>query len=284
MSYRVLIAGCGYVGTALGQQLCADGHQVWGLRRTEGMLPHPIQSITADLRRSEDLKQLPEALTHICYAASADRSGDAEYYEAYVLGLRHLLERPEVRNPGFQQFQFVSSTAVYEQGDGEWVNERSEATPKGFSGKRILEAERLLASSGVPYCILRCAGIYGPGRDRVVRTARAGNASYPSGADRYMNRIHRDDVAGALLHLMRLPALNRVLLGVDEDPASQREVYEWLCQKLGVAPPIAAPADAGSGRPRAGSNKRCDGRELIATGYQLAYRSFREGYLPLLSK
>ena len=97
-----------------------------------------------------------------------------------------------------------------------------------------------------------------------------------------MNRIHRDDVAGALYHLMSRPALNQTLLGVDEDPASQQDVYTWLCSQLNQRPPTPKTAVSTLPGARASGNKRCDSSRLRATGYKFKYPSFREGYLPLL--
>ncbi|MEN9581938.1 MAG: hypothetical protein RJA70_4947, partial [Pseudomonadota bacterium] len=153
---HVLIAGCGYVGTALGLRLVEAGDRVYGLRRVVTALPSALLPIRADLAVPADLIGLPARLTHIIYAASAGGATDENYRRAYVDGLRNLLALPQVRSSMFRQLQLISSTAVYPQTAGEWVDEHSKTGSSGFSSARLLEGEQLLRASGVPHTILRC--------------------------------------------------------------------------------------------------------------------------------
>jgi nucleoside-diphosphate-sugar epimerase len=180
---------------------------------------------------------------------------------------------------------FTSSTAVYAQQDGEWVDEDSPTEPHQWSGLRMLEAEQLLAASGLSGTALRLGGIYGPGRTRLVEGVRSGRALTRPGPARYTNRIHRDDAAGVLHHLVELALAGRELpdrlIGVDDEPADEAEVLHWLAARLGVPPPGEARPEAPAAG-RAATNKRCRNARLRALGYAFRYRTFREGYGELL--
>jgi nucleoside-diphosphate-sugar epimerase len=273
MAPRVLIAGCGYVGTALGQRLVELGYEVWALRRDPSALPDSFKKIAADLAAPADLRGLPGQLDSVVYSASAGESSDAAYERAYVRGLANLLGVVEAH--AVRHVFFTSSTAVYAQADGAWVDEASETRPTHFSGQRSLEAERLLRASKTPGTVLRCAGIYGPGRTRLIDAVRQGTASM---SERFTNRIHRDDIAGAIVHLMKAAAAPSTLILSDDEPASQRDVTTFLAGKLGVPAPSVPPAEV-SGR---GGDKRCKNARLKATGYQLLYPTYREGYAAML--
>ena len=272
---KVLIAGCGYVGSALGAELLADGDEVWGLRRDPAQLPPGVSRIAADLQSPADLQQLPAKLDAVVYCVGADESTDAAYQRAYVTGLTHLLHALERRE--VQRIYFTSSTAVYAQGDGQWLTESSETAPTHFSGVRLLEAERLLQEHRVPATILRCSGIYGPGRTRLIESVRQGTAR---GSARHTNRIHRDDVAGAVRHLLRAGTAPDLLLLTDDEPAPERDVLGYVAKCLGVPEPLAA-ASAAPSRP---GDKRCSNARLRATGYSLRYPTYREGYSALLAE
>lgn len=279
---RVLIAGCGDVGTALGLRLAGEGHEVWGLRRDPAWLsaaPPAIQPLAADLTDPASLAVLPEGLEAIAYTAAASASTEPAYQAAYVQGLANLLHLLAARGERIRRVLFTSSTAVYGQSAGEWVDETSPTEPPGFSGRVLLEAERVLDEGPYPGIAVRLGGIYGPGRTRLLRQVLAGEARLPA-EPAYTNRIHRDDCAGLLAHLLALPQPQPLYLGVDHEPADLRDVYLWLAEQLGAPPPQAAEPGASSApgaRTRAGS-KRCSNARLLASGYRFLYPTFREGY------
>src|SRR5262245_25881393 len=163
---NVLIAGCGYVGSALARRRVERGDNVFGLRRNPVDLPPGVVPIAADLAVPRSLADLPGALDVVVYAASPGGRDDAFYRTAYVEGLRNLLAALAERGQKPRRTIFVSSTAVYGQSRGEWVDETSPTTPTHFSGKRLLEAEALLRDSGLTGVVLRLGGIYGPRRTR----------------------------------------------------------------------------------------------------------------------
>lgn len=276
-SPEVLIAGCGDVGTALGLDLAMAGHRVWGLRRDPSALPPPIGPIAADLSRPETLGALPAGIGQVVYAAAADGFSDAAYRAAYVEGVENLQRALAGRQ--VRRFVFVSSTAVYGQGDGEWVDESSPTEPSGFSGRRVLQGEERVRSGPFPGVVVRFGGIYGPGRTRLIESVRRGEPCVEAPA-RFTNRIHRDDCAGVLRHVLELGAPAPVYLAVDGAPAPDCEVRDWLAHLLGVPPPARASDAAGS--PQRG-NKRCRNERLIASGYRFRYPTYREGYAALLA-
>lgn len=270
---RIIIAGCGDVGTGLGLLLAGEGHEVFGLRRNAAALPEPLRAISADLADPSTLEGLPEA-DYLVYTAAASRHDEDGYRRAYVDGLGNVLDAAAAWTVAPRRVFFTSSTGVYGQDGGQWVDEESATEPQRFSGRVMLEAERLLQRSPFPSTVVRLAGIYGPGRLRLVLQVREGRATLPSGPS-YTNRIHRDDCARLLAHLVALDLegqkLAPVYVGVDDEPADQRDVLPWLAERLGALPPPTSPEGRGAG-------KRCRNDRLRATGFRLRYPSYREGY------
>ncbi|MEM7353776.1 MAG: SDR family oxidoreductase [Acidobacteriota bacterium] len=275
---RILIAGCGDVGTRLGLLLAADGHQVWGVRRRPERLPEGIQGLAADLTDRASLAALPQALDQVYYTAAADRSTEEAYRQAYVDGLRNVLSAVG-ESP--RRLVFVSSTSVYGQTDGSWVDEGSPTEPRSFRGRLILEAEAVLAERAQETVTVRFAGIYGPGRTRLIDSVRRGEAVCYDDPPLYTNRIHVDDCAAVLRHLGGLRSVPGIVLGVDHAPTPDGEVKRWLARRQGVAEPPEA-GDRPATRPRPVANKRCSNRWLVDSGYRFLYADYRAGYGAML--
>jgi nucleoside-diphosphate-sugar epimerase len=277
---RVLIAGCGYVGAALARRLAAAGHEVVGLRRRPVAIPG-VRVVALDLLRGEDLGAIPDGMDRVVYAVSAGGGDEVAYRAAYVTGLANLTSELARRGERPARLVFTSSTGVYGQSDGEWVDEASPTAPTHFSGRILLEGESLVLASGAPAVVLRLGGIYGPERTRVIDSVRSGEALCRDGEPVWTNRIHRDDAAGAIAHLLFADAPPSFVVGVDHEPADQCEVFRWLADQLGVPPPRR-----GSGPTRdlryERSNKRCRNTRLLGTGFRFAYPTFREGYADLI--
>lgn len=278
----VLIAGCGDVGTRLGVRLAADGWRVLGLRRDCSALPPSIEPVSGDLAESTCPPDWPvEAPDYLVYAAAANSHDEAGYRQIYVEGLANVLDWLRVRGQRPRRLLFVSSSGVYGQSQGEWVDEESPTEPSSFSGRVLLEAEQLALSSGLSASVVRLAGIYGPGRRWLIGQVRQGHR-VPAEPPQYGNRIHAEDAAGLLAHLVeedrRGTALQSCYLGVDDEPAALYEVVEWLRERLNVTQETPAPVSR-----RAGS-KRCSNARARALGWQPAYPSFREGYASLLAE
>lgn len=266
---RALVVGAGYVGGALARELVAGGHRVTALRRRPEPLGDGVEVLAADV--TAGTLQLPRDLDAIVYAISPDASGDAEYERAYVDGVRAVLAAAR----GTERVVFTSSTAVYAQDDGSLVDETSEVTGAGHA-RFLLAGEALVHAAGGT--VLRLSGIYGPGRDRIVRMVREGTARITTPSP-FGNRIHQLDCAGAIAHVLSLASPAPVYVGVDDAPVELAEVYRWIASELGVEPP---PAGEGDARSRGTTRKRCSNRLLRASGYHFRYPTYREGYGEML--
>jgi nucleoside-diphosphate-sugar epimerase len=281
---RIVIAGCGDIGKATGALLVADGNEVFGIRRSQAAIAPGIELVAADLCEPDQLRSLPSAIDVLIYAAAADGFSDQAYERAYVIGLRNVLSA--VGGGSLCRVIFVSSTSVYAQNDGAWVDEDSVTLPTGFSGQRLLQAEAMLAEEsramGCVSSVVRFGGIYGPGRTRLLQQVRAG-ARCREEPVQWTNRIHRDDCAGVLRHVVMLEEPAALYLGVDSEPAGQCTVLRWLAREMGAPEPTLATQEDDSARRRRGGNKRCSNRRLLDSGYQFVYPGYRQGYAALLS-
>lgn len=264
---HALIAGAGDVGVRAGALLAADGWRVTGIRRA-GPLPAPLDVRHADLTRPESLAGLPDDVDLVLYLPAPASRDEATYRALFVDGPAALLAALP-RAP--RRLVFVSSTAVYGDAGGDWVDERTPARPDGFNGRVLLEAEQALARLPVPSVVLRLAGLYGPGREWLLSRVRAGESCRP---DFWTNRIHVDDAARLLVHLAGLPAPDAVYVGVDDEPATECAVLGWLAGRLGLPAPPPGP-----GNPRMGvGNRRLSNARVRATGFRFDYPDYRRGY------
>ncbi|MHA6491622.1 SDR family oxidoreductase [Pseudomonas borbori] len=278
----VMIAGCGDVGSRLGIRLAALGWTVHGLRRSVEQLPAVIRPVAGDLQRDDCPAAWPGgALDYLVYCAAANAHDEAGYRAAYVEGLRRVFGWLAARGQRPRRVLFVSSSGVYGQQGGEWVDEASPAEAQGFSGRIMLEAEQLALSSGFAASVVRLTGIYGPGRQWLLSQVRQGYRVVAE-PPLYGNRIHVDDAAGLLAFLLqadqRGTALQDCYIGVDDEPAPLHEVVAWLRARLGVS----HWAEQSSVR-RAGS-KRCSNARARALGWAPQYPSYREGYASILAE
>ncbi|MFS2198376.1 NAD-dependent epimerase/dehydratase family protein [Pseudomonas sp. Pseusp3] len=276
----VLIAGCGDVGSRLATQLLAAGWEVQGLRRDVSRLPVGVIGVAGDLFNKDCPDTWPVgAVDYLVYCAAATDHDEAGYRAAYVQGLEHVLEWLNDYGQVPNRLLFVSSSSVYGQQDGEWVDEASPAVAAGYSGRVMLEAEQLALKSGIPASIVRLTGIYGPGREWLLTQVRRG---YRVAVEPplYANRIHADDAAGLMACLLeadrRGVALDDVYIGVDDEPAALADVVNWLRGYLGVTE-----WDDDASVRRTGS-KRCTNARAKALGWAPNYPSFREGYAAIL--
>jgi len=281
MPTTLLIAGCGDVGGRLAEHMLAADFRVYGLRRSVAALPAGVLPVAADLHNPECPRDWPVAeLDYLVYCAAASASSESGYQAAYVDGLRHVLGWLRETGQSPRRVLFVSSTSVYGQQQGEWVDEDSPVQPTGFSGRILLEAEQLLLHSGMPASVVRLSGIYGPGRSWLLNQVRQGYrvASEPP---LYGNRIHADDAAGLLQFLLqadqRGAVLQDIYIGVDDCPAPLHEVVGWLREQLGVSGWSAEASVR-----RAGS-KRCRNSRARQLGWVPRYADYREGYAAMLA-
>lgn len=261
----VIIAGAGDVGGRLAALRIGRGDDVIAIRRRDLAPGAGVRSHRADLATGEGLSTLPRQAVSIVFCAAPDQRDEAAYRALFHDGLRRLLDAVEA-----PRVVFVSSTAVYGQDAGEWVDEGSPTVPAAFNGRVLLDAERVLAPmpGGT---VLRLSGLYGPGRDYLLRKARDGEAGEP----RWTNRIHVQDAAAALSHLLDVGNAQPLYLGNDDRPALEPEVLAWVREAEGL-PPVAAPAGPERGR-------RVRNLRLRASGWVPAHEDYRSGYAGLLA-
>jgi len=282
MGDRVLIAGCGFVGTRLAERLAQRGCDVFALRRGEVRPPPGVRPLRADLSRLETLDCLPLDIDVVVYAAGAGAPSEEAYRAAYLDGVDRLFRVLRERGEAPRRVLFCSSTAVYAQRRGEWVDEDSPTRPTRFNGELLLSAERMLQAVVRGAIVVRLGGIYGPGRTRLIDRVRSGEARVRS-HPHFTNRIHRDDAAGVLetLALAQSPRHDRYL-GVDDEPADEADVLRFLASRLGVDEP--ALSESASGPPARAGSKRCKNDRVRSEGYRFTYPSFREGYGAMLAE
>jgi nucleoside-diphosphate-sugar epimerase len=269
---RILIAGCGYVGQAAADLFYARGWAVQGWTRSAESAaslsgkPYAVRNV--DVSRRAEVAECAETFDAVIHCASSS-GGDADMYrQLYLDGVRNLLEI----FPG-SKLLFTSSTSVYAQRDGSWVTEESETKPMRETSRILLEVERLvLDHSGI---VARLAGIYGPGRSAMLNKFMAGAAIIDPENDRFVNQVHRDDIAAALFFL-----LNRETEGaqiyhvVDDQPILQSECYRWLAERLNR--PLSPFGRSTQQRKRGDSNKRVSNAKLRRLGWTPQYPTFAE--------
>ncbi|MEB0007011.1 NAD-dependent epimerase/dehydratase family protein, partial [Pseudomonas sp. RTB2] len=216
---------------------------------------------------------------YLVYSAAATDHDEAGYRAAYVDGLRNVLSWLKQHGQKPRRLVFVSSSSVYGQQQGEWVDESSATQATGYSSRLMLEAEHLALHSGIPASVVRLTGIYGPGREWLLTQVRQGYRVVAE-PPLYGNRIHVDDAAGLLAYLLQADArgvaLDECYIGVDDAPAPLAEVVAWLREYLGVTEWSAEASVR-----RAGS-KRCSNARARALGWVPRYASYREGYAAVL--
>ncbi|MDD0976280.1 SDR family oxidoreductase [Pseudomonas fontis] len=277
----VLIVGCGDVGGRLAKQLLVDNWQVSGLRRNTGALPAGVSAIAADLDSAQCPAEWPTvAPDYLVYCVAANQHDEAGYRLAYVEGLRTVLGWLAERGQQPRRLLFVSSSSVYAQQDGEWIDETAAAEPQGYSGTVMLEAEQLALASGIPASIVRLTGIYGPGREWLLSQVRQGYRVTEE-PPLYGNRIHAEDAAGLLAFLLKADLQGRTLddcyIGVDDAPEPLAEVVAWLREYMGVT------EWSEQERVRRTGSKRCSNARSKALGWAPQYPSYKEGYAAILA-
>ncbi|WP_036188121.1 SDR family oxidoreductase [Marinimicrobium agarilyticum] len=278
-SEKLLMVGCGDLGRRLAHRLAPKGYEATGLRRHPPADTETLRYHAADTADPEAMKQILAAgFDVIVVTMTPSERGDEGYRRAYVQTCENLAAGLKAVGKTPRLILYVSSTGVYGQNEGEWVDESSPTEPNRASGERLLEAERVIANSGFAHCIVRFSGIYGPGRNRLLDQVRRGRATL---SGRYTNRIHAEDCAGVMAHLIERHRLGEsvapLYLASDCEPAPMAEVVNWLSMHLKVDKARFAPDEGGQG-------KRCLNRRLRDTDYEFLYPDYRAGYKALLAE
>ncbi len=276
---RIVIAGCGYVGAAAADLFYDAGWDVEGwtasAESAAALRDKRYRVRVCDISDPAAVSAM-RAEAHVVIQSVSSRGGGAvEYRRLYLNGAANLLQ-----NFPAATLLFTSSTSVYAQRDGEWVNEESAAEPQRDTARVLRETEELvLARDGI---VARVAGIYGPGRSFLLRKVLTGEAVIDPHDDRYINQAHRDDIAAALLLLAqqreraRTAGARAIFNVVDNEPMLASECYRWLSDTLSRPEPPVGKRRSGK---RGDSNKRVSNQKLRKIGWRPRFPTFRAGIL-----
>ena len=266
-----LIVGCGYLGERLGALLCQRGERVYGTvrssRRADLIAGLGIEPIIADVLVPDSLTRFPEA-QQVFYSVGFDRAAGASMRAVYVKGLEHALD---ALPRSVTRLVYASSTGVYGQTDGEWVDEASAACPLHESGKVCLEAEeRVFAWAATrenvaKTIVLRLAGLYGPGR--LVRRSIVENGEpIPGDPEKFLNLVHIDDAAGAAAAALAADRAESIYLIADDRPVTRREYYTRMAALLGAPEPSFESPRAGSDHAIRDATNKCVANHRMKSG------------------
>ena len=277
---NILIVGCGSIGLQLAEVLTAQGHYVMGLKRTPSALVLAnIDYIAADIASEDQLKELSTHFDVVYFIVSPDGRNPESYQAVYGQGINNLVGHFKAVNAN-PQWVFVSSTSVYGQTQGEWVDEDSVAEPENVTSQFIRQAEQQLTDLSPQNIVVRFSGIYGPGREYLIRMARQGSEVQQE-PPYYTNRIHQRDCVGVLTYLLEQSLagvpLEQFYLASDNDPAPMYEVISWLAEQMSCKPPTVKVFDS-----MAQLNKRCNNQRLKDLGYEFIYPDYKSGYGELI--
>ncbi|WP_277553276.1 SDR family oxidoreductase [Halobaculum limi] len=285
---HVTIVGCGYIGLELARQLREDGHDVVGVRRSQEGLDAVkmtgARAVAADATDPDSLTVLPDTDAVVFAASSGGRGADAAR-AVYVEGLRNVIREYGDRTERPDRLVYTSSTGVYGDHEGDWVDESTPLDPQTEKTRVLAEAERVAheeaSEYGIDGTVVRYAGLYGPNRYRLHR--------YIEGpvTEGYLNMIHRDDAAGVVRFLLEADlAHDDVVLAVDDEPVDKWTFADWLADECGVDRPekrtkaerIAAGDLSTPAKRRIETSKRCSNERLRELGYEFRFPTYREGY------
>lgn len=275
---RVFIFGAGYSAQAFARRAAGEADTIWGTTRSVekfGRLRRTgIEPLLFDgSGLSDEIAERLSRTTHLVVSAAPDASGDPVLNAA-----RDTM--PE-NMPALRWIGYLSTVGVYGDHQGAWVDEDSECRPVSQRSVERLAAEtrwlELGQEKGTPVAILRLSGIYGPGRNAFVNMEN-GTARRIVKPGQIFNRIHVEDIAGALSHLAARET-GGVFNVTDDLPAPPQDVVEYAANLMGIEPPREIPFDAAEMSPMArsfyGESKRVSNRKIKAAGYSFRFPDYR---------
>lgn len=275
----LLAIGLGYSARALARRLIARGWRVIGTTRDEAK----VESIAA--LGVEPVLWPPNAAlvgeaTHLLVSAGPGKEGDPT--------LAALSDAIAVHAKRFEWVGYLSTIGVYGDRQGEWADETSAVRPTSERGRLRVAAEQAWLATGAPVQIFRIAGIYGPGRGPFSKV-RSGKARRIIKEGQVFSRIHRDDIASALLASIDAPKAGEIYNLCDDLPAPPQQVIEYAARLLGVDPPPEEPFETAEMSEMARSfyseSRRVSNRKLREDlGVALAYPTYREGLQAILAE
>jgi nucleoside-diphosphate-sugar epimerase len=256
-----LIVGCGYVGRRVAEVWSRRGDRITVLTRSADhaatFRERGWEPRIGDVTQADSVADLPAADT-VLIAVGLDRRSGRSQREVYVDGLRNVLCSPAGQS---RRVLYISSTSVYGQDAGEWIDETSPCQPASDNGCVCLEAEQLLRSEVPAAMVLRLAGIYGPGRLVArVESLRAGEP-LPRNPNAWLNLIHVDDAVAAILACDERAPAGSTWLVADDRPNTRRQFYSQVAALVMATSPVFLEQSLTPDADRS-LNKRCSNRRL----------------------
>ncbi|MEO6243896.1 MAG: NAD-dependent epimerase/dehydratase family protein [Opitutaceae bacterium] len=288
---RLVVFGCGYVGTEVARQGIARGLRVTALTRNAAKaqaLQHAgVEAVVAELSDQAWHERIEGGADFVVNCVSSGGGGAESARTSYVGGMRSVIEWARTRGAA-GTLVYTGSTSVYPQGDGARIDEAAPIAANGRERAQILiEAEEVLRT-GVVECgrwlVLRLAGIYGPERHHLLEQVRLGEIA--GQADYHLNLIYRDDIAAAIWAAFTAPATvrNEVFNLADDGAAARAEIVDWLARRVGVAPPRFTGVPAPGRREQTPDRIILNAKAKAVLGWRPACSTFREGYEKILSR
>jgi nucleoside-diphosphate-sugar epimerase len=275
---KILLAGCGDIGQRVAARLAKE-HQCFGLKRNPQFLQSSITPLKGDLSDDKDLAGIFSQEFDVVIATLTPEARTEEAYQKAYLDTATALAS-SINNAEYQPkiVIWISSTSVYGDSTNQWLDEESPVNPASFFARALKKAEDIMAAVSCDLTIVRFSGIYGPGRLALLSSVKSG-VGRPAQPEQWSNRIHSDDCAGFLVHLVNRcqsgEKLEKLYVGTDCEPATQHDVRKWLAGKLNV---ILTKETRSS---RAGT-QRYTNKKVLQSGYQFQYPTYREGYVSVI--
>lgn len=275
--------GMGYLATALARRLKTRGWRISGSSRTQAPREDGLETVVVDGTAPFDAALL-DGVTHVLASAPPDDAGDPVLRAAGPALIAH--------GGSLKWLGYLSTTGVYGDKGGGWVDEESPLDPSTARGARRLAAERewlaLWRAHGLPVHLFRLAGIYGPGRNQLC-SILDGSARRIIKPGQIFSRIHVEDIAGVLEASIARPRPGGAYNVCDDEPAPPQEVVAHAARLLKREPPPEIAFDEAQLSPMARSfyaelKRVSNARIKTELGYHLRYPSFREGLKALLAE
>jgi len=286
--YHLLILGCGYVGSHLARACLAEGMTVTGSTRS--------QAHATELRRAgihaivaASPLDIPDTqwakTTHLIDSIPLTKQGDT-----MSASQTEWLPSITPKLTALAWAGYLSTTGVYGDAGGAWVDETYPCRPSSVRGKQRLRAEQAWLNSGLPIELFRLAGIYGPERNLIERLQAGGYQAIKWQPDHYASRIHVDDIVATLLAAMHSPKAGRILNVADDLPLPHSDYVQQLAAQLGAPAPIILTPEEGEQqlsptvRSFFSDNKRISNQRLHdELRKTLTYPTFKQGIAALLA-
>lgn len=281
---KVGLLGCGDIGIGLGQALLAQGAEIIAFRRNLDALPANFTGHAMDFSCDESLQQLNfyqfDYVVITLVPDHSQASREQAYQQGYLNNLTHILKHLDLNR--IKRCFWVSSTSVYGQSAGEWVDETFETQPLSKTSQILVQAENMMRKLGQQSSIVRFSGIYRQRKHRLLAKLFQGSLAAKADTNYYSNRIHLTDCINILLYLLQQAAAGKTLAAcynaTDSLPVDYETLVAWLSKQAGR--PLSVDETAKTPQ----TNKRVSNALIRELGYQFIYPDYRSGFKPLIEQ